>query len=124
MLDMLKSDAEDLSYLPLRYFSSNAFALQIVHYVPKFYFGSLLMMFGVEILRDWLLLSFRKVHKKEYILLWLTFLAIMIGEIFPISIPAAVGCSSSCLHNLRGFPTSWPYRPLEAFQADPGTGGT
>ena len=68
------------------------FGLQIVHYVPKFYFGSLLMMFGVEILRDWLLLSFRKVHKKEYILLWLTFLAIMIGEapitmVLPVPLP-------------------------------------
>ncbi len=60
--------------------------LQIVHYVPKFYFGSLLMMFGVEILRDWLLFSFRKVHKKEYILLWLTFLAIMIGTL-PAGLP-------------------------------------
>ena len=59
------------------------FWLQIVHYVPKFYFGSLLMMFGVEILRDWLLFSFRKVHKKEYVLLWLTFLAIMIGGFHP-----------------------------------------
>lgn len=48
------------------------------------------MMFGVEILRDWLLLSFRKVHKKEYILLWLTFLAIMIGEMLSISLLASV----------------------------------
>lgn len=51
-------------------------------------------MFGVEILRDWLLLSFRKVHKKEYILLWLTFLAIMIGEILSICLLASVAGSS------------------------------
>lgn len=61
------------------------------------------MMFGVEILRDWLLFSFRKVHKKEYILLWLTFLAIMIGEPLPGSqsqnLLSGLEESNRCLHH-------------------------
>lgn len=54
------------------------------------------MMFGVEILRDWLLLSFRKVHKKEYILLWLTFLAIMIGEMLATYLLATASTIDAC----------------------------
>ena len=44
-----------------------------------FYFGSLLLLFGVEILSDWLIRSWAKVTKKEYLLLWATFLAVMLG---------------------------------------------
>ncbi|KAK9847078.1 hypothetical protein WJX84_002130 [Apatococcus fuscideae] len=80
----------------------------IVHYVPKFYFGSLLMMFGVEILRDWLLLSFRKVHKKEYILLWLTFLAIMIGGL-------EVGIASGIVMSTMNFAHSYAKVHVTAF---------
>lgn len=40
--------------------------ISIIHYLPNFFFGSLLMLFGVEILMDWLIHSFKKVR-----LLWL-----------------------------------------------------
>ena len=53
---------------------------QVVSYLPKFYFGSLLLLFGVEILSDWLLKSWKKVTRKEYGLLLATFAAVMIGE--------------------------------------------
>ena len=35
--------------------------ISIIHYLPNFFFGSLLMLFGVEILMDWLIHSFKKV---------------------------------------------------------------
>ena len=34
--------------------------ISIIHYLPNFFFGSLLMLFGVEILADWLLHSYKK----------------------------------------------------------------
>ena len=58
--------------------------LQVVEYLPTFYFGSLLLLFGVEIVTDWLLRSWYKVTKKEYVLLWATFLAVMLGAMRPI----------------------------------------
>lgn len=39
-------------------------------YCPSFFYGSLLLWFGIEITRDWLVLSFRKLSIQEYLLLW------------------------------------------------------
>ena len=36
--------------------------ISIVPYLPSFFFGSLLMLFGVEISLSWLVLSYKKVH--------------------------------------------------------------
>lgn len=39
-------------------------------YCPSFFFGALLLWFGSEICRDWLVLSHRKLSMPEYALLW------------------------------------------------------
>ncbi|KAK9811232.1 hypothetical protein WJX72_000395 [[Myrmecia] bisecta] len=49
----------------------------VVEYMPNFFYGALLMLFGIEITIDWLILSFRKVTHAEFVLLWATYLAIM-----------------------------------------------
>ena len=36
--------------------------ISIVPYLASFFFGSLLMLFGVEISLSWLVLSYKKVH--------------------------------------------------------------
>ena len=36
-----------------------ALPFSVVQYVPNFYFGALLVWFGIEISRDWLVLSYR-----------------------------------------------------------------
>ena len=51
--------------------------ISVVQYVPNFYFGALLMVFGIEILFDWLIAPFGRVGRAEYLLLWATFLAIV-----------------------------------------------
>lgn len=59
--------------------------MQALPYLPSFYFGSLMMLIGWEIIWDWLLTSYKKVTPKEFALLWATFLAICVGAPFPIS---------------------------------------
>ena len=54
--------------------------ISVVQYVPNFYFGALLMVFGIEILFDWLVAPFGRVSRAEYLLLWGTFLAIVNSE--------------------------------------------
>ena len=39
--------------------------ISIVPYLPSFFFGSLLMLFGVEISLSWLVLSYKKVHGRR-----------------------------------------------------------
>ncbi len=36
-----------------------ALPFSVVQYMPNFFFGALLLWFGVDIVRDWLLLSYR-----------------------------------------------------------------
>ncbi|KAG2448594.1 hypothetical protein HYH02_006485 [Chlamydomonas schloesseri] len=54
-----------------------ALPFSTIQYLPSFYFGALLVWFGIEISRDWLILSYRKLSRPEYLLLWATFIAIM-----------------------------------------------
>jgi SulP family sulfate permease len=53
----------------------------VVQYLPNFFFGSLLVVFGIEIAGDWLVRSYTKVTPVEYGLLLATFLAIMQFEL-------------------------------------------
>lgn len=47
-----------------------ALPFNVVQYCPNFFFGALLLWFGVEICRDWLVLSYAKLSAPEYTLLW------------------------------------------------------
>jgi MFS superfamily sulfate permease-like transporter/CRP-like cAMP-binding protein len=52
----------------------------VVQYLPNFFFGALLVVFGVEIAGDWLVHSRAKVTRAEYALLLLTFaLVVQLG---------------------------------------------
>lgn len=44
---------------------------------PNFFFGALLTVFGIEIAGDWLVRSYSKVSRAEYLLLLATFISIM-----------------------------------------------
>ncbi|KAG1670994.1 hypothetical protein FOA52_014384 [Chlamydomonas sp. UWO 241] len=59
-------------------FAVFAVPFSVVQFVPSFYFGALLLWFGVDIVRDWLIFSYRKLSTAEYILLWASFVAIML----------------------------------------------
>ena len=50
-------------------------SIRPLQYLPNFYFGALLLWFGLEISHDWLVLSFYKLSRTEYVLLLATFLA-------------------------------------------------
>ncbi|KAI8107618.1 hypothetical protein M9435_002646 [Picochlorum sp. BPE23] len=49
----------------------------IVQYIPNFFLGALMIWFGFEISRDWLFLSYQKLTRMEYVLLWMTFFSVM-----------------------------------------------
>ncbi|KAK9824383.1 hypothetical protein WJX72_009880 [[Myrmecia] bisecta] len=49
----------------------------VIDYLPKFFFGSLIMWIGFDIAKDWLVKSFWRVPRVEYALLWATFVAII-----------------------------------------------
>ncbi|CAD7702019.1 unnamed protein product [Ostreobium quekettii] len=48
-----------------------------VNYLPNFFFGALTIWIGVDILLDWLVISYTKVTLMEYGLLWITFIGVV-----------------------------------------------
>eukprot|EP00208_Stichococcus_sp_RCC1054_P002786 CAMPEP_0206138434 /NCGR_PEP_ID=MMETSP1473-20131121/3325_1 /ASSEMBLY_ACC=CAM_ASM_001109 /TAXON_ID=1461547 /ORGANISM="Stichococcus sp, Strain RCC1054" /LENGTH=727 /DNA_ID=CAMNT_0053531873 /DNA_START=75 /DNA_END=2255 /DNA_ORIENTATION=- len=51
--------------------------ISVISYMPCLFYGSLLIMFGIDIANDWLVHSYRKVTRVEYTLLIVTFFAIL-----------------------------------------------
>ena len=49
----------------------------IIQYIPNYFLGGLVIWFGFEICRDWMILSYYKLTKVEYVLLWITFFSVM-----------------------------------------------
>lgn len=49
----------------------------VMAFLPNFFFASLVMWIGYDILKDWLFISFKKVSPVEYLLLLGTFAAII-----------------------------------------------
>ena len=68
--------------------------VQVVQYLPNFFFAALLMLLGVEITLDWLILSVRKVSRAEYCLLLASFLAILQRESVCHTLRCGVGIKS------------------------------
>jgi SulP family sulfate permease len=60
--------------------------ISVVQYMPNFFFGSLLMLFGIEITLDWLIHSFKKVWH-----------ASLIAHMTGLTVFPAERCSTSLL---------------------------
>eukprot|EP01023_Acetabularia_acetabulum_P049289 TRINITY_DN5257_c0_g2_i2.p1 TRINITY_DN5257_c0_g2~~TRINITY_DN5257_c0_g2_i2.p1 ORF type:complete len:544 (+),score=84.96 TRINITY_DN5257_c0_g2_i2:163-1794(+) len=56
--------------------------VNVVQYFPSFFFGSLMIWFGVEIMLDWLLRAYWRITRVEFVLIWITFAAIIAFTIF------------------------------------------
>ncbi|EDQ92088.1 uncharacterized protein MONBRDRAFT_22902 [Monosiga brevicollis MX1] len=69
--------------------------VSILAFVPKFFFGSVLTFIALELMFSWLILSFKLVHVSEYIIIWLTFIAILMTN---LEIGMGVGCGLSILN--------------------------
>eukprot|EP01025_Chloroclados_australasicus_P038986 TRINITY_DN4023_c0_g1_i5.p1 TRINITY_DN4023_c0_g1~~TRINITY_DN4023_c0_g1_i5.p1 ORF type:complete len:784 (+),score=96.96 TRINITY_DN4023_c0_g1_i5:30-2354(+) len=74
----------------------------VVQYFPNFFFGSLMVWFGVEIMLDWLVRAFWRVTRVEFVLIWLTFIAIMaltvVSPVEGLEMGIGVGIVMAALH--------------------------
>eukprot|EP00854_Cymbomonas_tetramitiformis_P012357 gene12357-14595_t len=51
--------------------------ISILQFIPRFFFGTVLMFIGSDIMLDWFVHAFNKMHILEYALVWVTFIFIM-----------------------------------------------
>ena len=52
------------------------FPVDLLGFLPRFFFGCVLLFVAVDMLLDWLVIAYFKVDFKEYVIIVLTFLAI------------------------------------------------
>eukprot|EP00911_Craspedida_sp_UC1_P000094 UC1_evm1s78 len=50
--------------------------VSLLHYVPRFFFGAVLIFIAIDLMVDWLWHARKLVHTVEYLLIWGTFIAI------------------------------------------------
>jgi len=74
--------------------------VSVIEYIPNFFFGGLMFWFGVDIAYDWLVTAYGKVRRTEYIIIWLSFAAV-------IALGLEGGIALGCLFSALQF--TWEY---------------
>jgi SulP family sulfate permease len=72
-----------------------ALPINVLAYVPKFYFGALVIWIGYDITKDWLFIAAKKVSPIEFVLLIFTFVAV---TAFGLEVGIAAGIVGAALH--------------------------
>lgn len=90
--------------------------ISVISYMPTLYYGSLLVMFGVDISNDWLVHSYQKVTRMEYCLLILTFFAIL-------QFGLELGILGGLILSLIAFTFSYAQGHVESFTLLPSRSG-
>ncbi|ETL94809.1 hypothetical protein L917_07319 [Phytophthora nicotianae] len=52
--------------------------VSVMSYVPRFFFAATLIFIAIDLMIEWLILSFKKMSLREYAVLWMTFVAVNI----------------------------------------------
>jgi MFS superfamily sulfate permease-like transporter len=61
--------------------------VSLVHLLPNFYYGGLLVLMGTEIIFSWLFLTYWRITKAEFVLSWLTFLSVVgLCAVLPVQV--------------------------------------
>lgn len=72
-----------------------ALPMNVLAYIPKFYFGALVIWIGYDIAKDWLFIAAKKVSPIEFALLIFTFVAV---TAFGLEVGIAAGIVGAALH--------------------------
>jgi sulfate permease, SulP family len=76
--------------------------MSFVQYLPNFYYGALMLVFGLEIGLDWLVYSYSKFTRSEYVLTLTVFVIIMAAverwEVSGLEIGIAIGVLICTVH--------------------------
>jgi hypothetical protein len=85
-------------------FATFLLPFSLVHFLPNFYYGSLLMVIGVDIISEWLFATWPRVKKAEFVLSWLSFLAtLVLTSLLPVQVCSRLTINGrfGCTHAFR-----------------------
>jgi len=74
-----------------------ALPFSVLAYIPRLFFGGILLFICFDLLLDWLWHSRHQVHRGEFVIVWITFLSINLTN---LEIGMGIGIVVSCIGSL------------------------
>jgi len=74
--------------------------VSVMSYVPRFFFAATLIFIAIDLMIEWLVLTFKKLSLREYAVLWMTFIAV---NVVSLDVGMLIGVGIAIVNFLLGF---------------------
>ncbi|KAE9120100.1 hypothetical protein PF010_g7626 [Phytophthora fragariae] len=74
--------------------------VSVMSYVPRFFFAATLIFIAIDLMIEWLVLTYKKLSLREYAVLWMTFIAV---NIISLDVGMLVGVGIAIVNFLLGY---------------------
>ncbi|KAK1947491.1 putative vacuolar membrane protein [Phytophthora citrophthora] len=74
--------------------------VSVMSYVPRFFFAATLIFIAIDLMIEWLILTFKKMSKREYAVLWMTFVAV---NLVSLDVGMLIGVGIAVVNFLLGY---------------------
>ncbi|KAE8960276.1 hypothetical protein PR002_g30270, partial [Phytophthora rubi] len=74
--------------------------VSVMSYVPRFFFAATLIFIAIDLMIEWLVLTYKKLSLREYAVLWMTFIAV---NIMSLDVGMLVGVGIAIVNFLLGY---------------------
>ncbi|KAL4099362.1 hypothetical protein PRIC1_007168 [Phytophthora ramorum] len=74
--------------------------VSVMSYVPRFFFAATLIFIAIDLMIEWLVLTYKKLSLREYAVLWMTFVAV---NLVSLDVGMLIGVGIAILNFLLGY---------------------
>ncbi|KAL4099380.1 hypothetical protein PRIC1_007186 [Phytophthora ramorum] len=74
--------------------------VSVMSYVPRFFFAATLIFIAIDLMIEWLVLTYKKLSLREYAVLWMTFVAV---NVVSLNLGIVIGIGIAILNFLLGY---------------------
>ncbi|KAG1711414.1 hypothetical protein DVH05_008666 [Phytophthora capsici] len=74
--------------------------VSVMSYVPRFFFAATLIFIAIDLMIEWLVLTFKKMSLREYAVLWMTFVAV---NLVSLDVGMLIGVGIAVVNFLFGY---------------------
>ncbi|KAF4323304.1 hypothetical protein BBO99_00003346 [Phytophthora kernoviae] len=74
--------------------------ISVMSYVPRFFFAATLIFIAIDLMIEWLVLTYKKMSLREYAVLWMTFVAV---NLVSLDLGMLIGVGIAVLNFLLGY---------------------
>ncbi|KAG6611772.1 Sulfate Permease (SulP) Family [Phytophthora cinnamomi] len=74
--------------------------VSVISYVPRFFFAATLIFIAIDLMIEWLVLTYKKMSLREYAVLWMTFIAV---NLVSLDVGMLIGVGIAIVNFLLGY---------------------